>query len=98
MKPYPEELRRQVVAGVTSGMPREEVARSFAVSIPTITRWLRLRRETGGLASKPVPGPRAAKLDALMEALPARLSERPDAMLAEQCVWWREVSGVEVSI
>jgi transposase len=78
-------------------MPREEVALRFAVSVPTITRWLRLKRETGGLAPKPVPGPPAVKMTALMEALPARLAERADATLDEQCSWWSEVSGVEVS-
>src|SRR5215212_11837575 len=97
MRPYSEDLRWRVVRAVTLGTPREEVARQFAVSVPTITRWLRLKRETGGLAPKPVPGPPASKLDAVMAALPARLAERADATLAEQCSWWRGVSGLAVS-
>ncbi|MDP9270022.1 MAG: hypothetical protein M3P14_03465 [Chloroflexota bacterium] len=78
-------------------MPREDVAWRFAVSVPTIERWLRLKRETGGLAPKPVPGPPAVKMDAVMEALPERLADRADATLEEQCSWWRAASGVEVS-
>ena len=97
MKPYSEDLRWRVVSAVSSGMPREDVAWRFAVSVPTITRWLRLKRETGDLAPKPVPGPPAIKLDALVAALPGRLAERADATLEEQCSWWRGVSGVEVS-
>ena len=97
MRPYSEDLRWRVVAAVASGMPREEVVLRFAVSVPTITRWLRLKRETGGLAPKPVPGPPAVKMTALMEALPARLAERADATLDEQCSWWQGVSGVTVS-
>jgi len=97
MKPYSEDLRWRVVRAVTIGTPREDVARQFAVSMPTITRWLRLKRETGDLAPKPVPGPPAIKMDAVIAALPERQPERADATLEEQCSWWRDVSGVEVS-
>jgi len=97
MKAYSEDLRWRVVRAVAIGTPRDDVARQFAVSVPTITRWLRLKRETGDLAPKPVPGPPAVKLEALVAALPERLAERADATLGEQCSWWREASGVEVS-
>ena len=79
------------------GTPRKEVATTFAVSMPTLERWLRLQRETGSLAPTPVPGPVAVKTEALLAALPERLTEHADAPLAEQCAWWHEVSGVEVS-
>ena len=79
------------------GTPRDEVAARFAVSSATITRWLRLKREAGSLAPKPVPGPAAVKTEAMMVALPERLAEHADAPLAEQCAWWREASGVTVS-
>ena len=97
MKPYSEDLRWRVVRAVRIGTPRDEVAQQFAVSVPTITRWLRLQRETGQLAPKPVPGPVAVKTEAVMAALPERLVEHADATLAEQCSWWREASGVAVS-
>jgi transposase len=97
MKPYSEDLRWRVVMAVASGMAREDVAMRFAVSEPTITRWLRLKRETGDLAPKPVPGPPAVKMDALVAALPGRLATHADATLAEQCSWWHAESGVEVS-
>src|ERR687889_1832529 len=96
MRAYSEDLRERVVRAVAIGTPRDEVAGTFAVSVPTIERWLRLKRETGGLAPKPVPGPVAVKTDAVMAALPARLAARADAPLAEQCAWWREASGVTV--
>ena len=79
MKPYSEDLRWRVVRAVTIGTPRDEVARQVAVSMPTITRWPRWQRETGGLAPKPVPGPPAVKMDALLAALPERLADRADA-------------------
>lgn len=97
MRPYSEDLRWRVVRAVATGTSREVVAERFEVSVPTIERWLRQRRETGGLTPKPVPGPVAVKTNALLAALPERLAERTDATLAEQCCWWRDMSGVEVS-
>jgi transposase len=97
MMPYSEDLRERVVRAVAIGTPRDEVAATFAVSVPTIERWLRRKRETGGLAPKPVPGPPAVKTNAVLEALPERLGEHADATLAEHCSWWREASRVEVS-
>ena len=97
MKAYSEDLRERVVAAVERGTKRSAVVVTFAVSLPTIKRWVKQRRETGSLAPKPIPGPPAIKLGALVEALPARLVEQADATLDEHCSWWREVSGVEVS-
>ena len=97
MKAYSEDLRERVVRAVAIGTPRDEVAATFAVSVPTIERWLRLKRETGSLAPKPVPGPVAVKTDAVMAALPERLVDHADATLGEHCAWWREASGVAVS-
>jgi transposase len=97
MKAYAEDLRERVVRAVAIGTPRDEVAGTFAVSVPTITRWLRLKRATGSLAPKPIPGPPAIKRDALVAALPARVAEQADATLEAQCSWWHEQGGVAVS-
>jgi transposase len=97
MKAYSEDLRERVVAAVERGARRSEVVETFAVSLPTIKRWLKQRRETGGLAPKPIPGPSAVKRDALLEALPARLAEQADATLEQHCSWWQGRTGVEVS-
>jgi transposase len=38
MKPYSKDLRLRVLAAVDAGKPREEVAKTFSVSVPTIKR------------------------------------------------------------
>ena len=76
-----EEARE--LAAVDRGTPRAEVCATFAVSQPTVRRWLRRRRETGDLAptvARPRP---AAKGSALWSWLPARLEASPDATLEE---------------
>jgi transposase len=97
MRAYSEDLRERVIRAVEAGRPRDEVAARFEVSVPTIERWVRLKRDTGGLARRRVPGPVAVKTAGLGAVLPERLAEHADATLAEQCMWWREVSGFEVS-
>src|SRR4030095_6740119 len=97
MRPYSEDLRARVVAAVERGTKRSEVVETFAVSLPTIKRWLKQRREAGALTQKAMPGPPAIKRDALVQALRARLAERADATLEQHCSWWQERTGVEVS-
>src|SRR5215212_5613873 len=59
MKPYSKDLRIRVLDAVDRGMPRGEVVETFGVLEPTVRRWLRLRRETGGVDPKPPSRPRA---------------------------------------
>src|SRR5215207_10628405 len=97
MRPYSQDLRVRVVEAVDEGMARTEVTRVFAVSLPTIKRWMRRRRETGTVAPKAIPGPVAIKTVGLPAALPERLVSRPDATLDEHCAWWRQASGHQIS-
>ncbi len=97
MKPYSKDLRLRVLAAVDRGMPRAEAARIFGVSAPTIRRYLRLRRETGDVEPKPVPGPSARKGTALEAVLPAQARANPDLTLAEHCELFEESEGVRVS-
>ncbi len=45
-----------MLAAVDRGEAREEVAKTFSVSVPTIKRWIERRRETGGVDAVPIPG------------------------------------------
>jgi transposase len=86
MKPYSKDLRIRVLAAVDRGTPREEVAKTFSVSMPSIKRWLKRRRETGDVSPEPIPGRTPVnKGAALKEWLPEHLEENPDLTLAEHC-------------
>jgi transposase len=78
-------------------VPRDEVVEQFAVSLATIKRWLKQWRERRDLAPKRVPGRPPVKTQPLLAALPERLETHADATLGDQCEWWQERSGVEVS-
>ena len=97
MKPYSKDLRIRVLAAVDGGTPREQVAKTFSVSMPSIKRWLKRRRETGGVEVKPIPGRTPRKGAALGEWLPEHLPENPDLTLEEHCQAFEEATGTKVS-
>jgi transposase len=97
MKPYSKDLRLKVLAAVDRGMPREEVAEVFGVSVPTIKRWLSRRRETGDVEPKPIPGPPARKGALLEEWLPSQLRDNPDLTLEEHCQTFEAEHCIKVS-
>jgi transposase len=83
-KPISVEVRERVVAAHREGKGTyEELADLFGVGRASVNRWLRLQRETGSLAPKPLPG-REPKLDAEGRAVLQQLvEENADATLAE---------------
>lgn len=88
----------RVLAAVDRGMSRREVSRLFGVSEPTIRRYLRLRRETGGVDPRPAPGPPARKGAALEAALPSQVWRNPDLTLEEHRELFYDEHGVAVSV
>ena len=97
MRAYSEDLRVKVLEAVDCGMPRVQVARIFGISLPSIKRWLKRRRETGQVSAKTPPGPPAIKGAMLKEWLPAHLRSNPDLTLEEHCEAFEEEFGVKVS-
>jgi transposase len=97
MRAYSKDLRLKVLDAVDRGMPREEVAHIFGVSLPSIKRWLKRRRESGYVEPEPIPGPPARKGALLEEWLPNQLENNPDLTLAEHCEAFEEDLGVKVS-
>jgi transposase len=97
MKPYSKDLRLRVLSAVDSGSPREEVAKTFSVSMPTIKRWLNRRRETGDVEPTAIPGRPARKGAMLKEWLPKHLEANDDFTLEEHRQAFEEEFGQEVS-
>src|SRR5215472_8657867 len=98
MKPYSQDLRERVVKAVDEGHSRREIVQLFGVSEATIKRYLKLRRESGSLAPKPIPGYPPRKIGALQKGLQPQLEAHPDATLQEHCRLWESQTGVKVSI
>ena len=97
MKAYSKDLRLKVLDAVDRGMNRREVVEVFGVSLPSIKRWLKMRRESGDIEAPPTPGPPAVKRAMLSEWLPSQLQSNADLTLEEHCQAFEEDWGVKLS-
>lgn len=97
--PISVEVRERVVAAHHDGKGTyAELADVFQVGEASVSRWLRLDRETGSLQPKPPPG-RAPKLDEQGRAVLRQLvDEDNDATLAELASRLHERTGVKLVV
>lgn len=97
MKAYALDLRERVLRAVDQGIPRSEIVRVLGVSLATIGRYLKQRRETGHVQPKAIPGRPSKKIQPLQAGLSGQLEAYPDATLAQHCQYWEQTSGMQVS-
>lgn len=98
MRAYSDDLRQRILRAVDQGHRQVEIAAAFQVSLATIGRYLKQRRETGRLAVKPMPGRPSKKGTALEAALSAQLAAHDDATAEQHCQLWAATHGQQVSI
>ena len=99
MKGYPLELRRKVLAAVDRGIPRKEVVRTFGIAMPTLERYVRLRKPTGEIGPPRPPGrrPYIATTEERV-ALWRQLAENDGAALKRHCELWESEQGERISV
>ena len=97
---YSKDLRIRAVAAVDRGIPSKEVVETFSISLTTLKRWLRMRREGKDLSPGISTGRRRRILATLEEKrlLWSQLQENDDATLERHCELWEQKTGVRVSI
>jgi transposase len=98
MKAYLKVPRLKVLDAVDRGMTRKEVARIFGISVPSIKRWLKLRRESGHVEPSPMPSPPARKGACSGGRLSARLGDEHDLTLREHCETFEEAFTFRVRV
>jgi len=67
MKAYAQDLREHVLRAVDDGYPRAEIVQMFGISLSTLKRYVKQRREEGHVRPKTIPG-RPPKKRAQVEA------------------------------
>jgi transposase len=100
MEIYSKDLRIRALAAVERGMPRREVVRIFSISLTTLKRWLKMRREGKDLSPGISTGRRRRILATPEEEelLCSQLEANDDATLERHCELWEEKTGVRVSL
>ena len=97
MSGYSEDLRRRVVSAVEGGMSKAQAARTFAVSLSSVKRYVDKVERGESLAPKKSPGS-APKLDEMARSLlAADLEERPYLTLRQRCEYIEAMTGLSVS-
>lgn len=97
MNAYSKDLRLKVLSAIDRGIPRKEATGLFGVSLSTIKRWLKRRRQTGEVNIYQIPGRPSVKGAALREWLPKQLEANPDLTLKEHREAFFDETGIEVS-
>ena len=97
MKAYSQDVRERVLGAVDQGIPRSEVVRVLGVSLATIGRYLKPRREMGHVHPKVIPGRPSKKVTPLQASVQAQLEAFPDATLEQHCQYWEQRHGMQVS-
>src|ERR671912_1778560 len=100
MEIYSKDLRIRAVDAVERGIPRKEVVEIFSISLTTLKRWLKMRREGKDLTPGVSTGRRRRILSTLEERrlLWDQLAANDDATLECHCELWEQKTGVRVSI
>jgi transposase len=100
MNAYSKDLRIKALGALDRGMPRKEAASTFGISLASLKRWLKQRREGEDIAPRPSPGrtPRILATREQRRALWEQLEENDDATLARHCELWERRRGVAVSV
>ncbi len=97
MKAYSQDLRQRVLQAIDAGQNQATVAKTFSVSVATIKRYLKQRRETGQVLPKAIPGRPAVKGAVLRTHLRAQLQAHSDVSREEHCRLFQAAHGIIVS-
>jgi transposase len=73
MKAYSQDVRERVLHAVDQGYPRAQIVNMLGVSLATIKRYLKQRRELGHVQAKAIPGRTPKKLVALQAGVVEQL-------------------------
>lgn len=97
MQAYSQDLRHRVLHAIDAGQSQAVVAKTFSVSVSTIKRSLKQRREMGHVLPKAIPGRPAVKGAVLQAHLQAQLEAHCDVTREEHCHLFHEAHSIQVS-
>jgi transposase len=100
MKTASIDLRKRVITAYLEGdTTYAKVAERFCIGEASVSRWLRLYRETGSVSPQPHGGGNRAKIDAEgLELLRQMVAKRPDATLKELAETYEDKRSVTVAL
>lgn len=97
MRAYSEDLRQRIVEAVARGEHPAEVAYMFSVSLASVKRFVKQKREQGHLRSRMPSGRPRALSEADERQLAEQVKRHKDASLQEHADMLNEATGHAIS-
>ena len=97
MRAYSQDLRERVLRALDQGKPRQEIVEMLGVSLATLKRYLKQRREQGHVRPRVIPGQVPTKRVKLQAGLEPQLRAPDDVTLERHCDLWERTHGERVS-
>ncbi len=95
---YSQDLRDRVIAQAEAGTQTQPaIAATFAVSLSTVEKWLRRKRETGQATPQPQAHGPQRTLQSGGAVIRAAVKRQPDLTLAELGTRMAQATGIESS-
>src|SRR5437764_6014618 len=97
MKAYSEDLRGRILRAVDQSRSRSEIVSLFEISLSTIKRYVKQRRDEGHVRPKTIPGRPPKKRTQVGAGVLPQLQAHDDATLEQHCDFWEQAHGERVS-
>ena len=97
MKAYSQDLREHGLRAVDDGYPRAEIVQMFGISLSTLKRYVKQRREEGHVRPKTIPGHPLKKRAQVEASVLPQLQAHANATLERHCEMWKQTHGEDVS-
>ena len=97
MRAYSQDLRERVLRAVDQGKTQKEIVEALGVSLATIKRYVKQRRDVGHVKPKAIRGRPAKKARHLEAGLLPQLQAHADVTLEQHCELWEQAHGERVS-
>ena len=82
-KPYSDDLRERAVLALEAGYTRVEVAELYGLSLSSVGRYIRRKRESDSVSPEKFGGYKHSSLEPHADLVRRLVAERPDSTLAE---------------
>src|SRR5258707_13810645 len=89
-KPYSDDLRERVVAGIEAGHTRVKVAELYNMALSTVGGIIKRKRETGSVSPDKFGGYKTFRLEPHTDRVKELVAEQPGSTLAEVQVRFAE--------
>lgn len=94
---YSQDLRERVLRAIDHGKSQQEIVEALGVSLATIKRYVKQRREVGHVRPKAIPGRTPRKQAKLQAELEPQLRAHDDVSLQRHCDLWEQTCGERIS-